>query len=125
MWVNKKAKGILHQSLDRAMFMDIQACKTAQEIWNKLCLLYEGDEDIRNTNRIILLQNYYHFMPKSGESLHSIYKRFSNLILDLRNEDVEMRQSDINDHFLVYLPEKYGIQVASLNTSVTPPIPQT
>ena len=68
MWVNKKAKGILHQSQDKAMFMDVEESKSA-EVWDKLCLLYEGDAVIRKTNQKILLQNYYHFKPKSGEPL--------------------------------------------------------
>ena len=38
-------------------------------------------------------------------------------MLELRNEGVHMDQEDVNDHFLYSLPEKYSLQVATLDSS--------
>lgn len=109
-----KARAILFSSISDNMFSNVQHCTTAKEIWEKLCLLYEGDEQVKENIVSRLKQEYGAFKCGYREPLESICKRFTILLLKLRNNGVTIPQKDVNDKFLRSMPMRFLIKTVTI-----------
>lgn len=109
-----KAMGYLYESLDFDMFVDVQNCSTAKEIWDALNLLYEGNEEQKRNKIRMLMREFEMFKHKPEEPLESIYKRYTRLLLELKSYGEVLRNEVINDKFMRSLPMKFYVKMVMI-----------
>ena len=56
--LNAKAMNVLYNTLDANESTKIKNCKSAKEIWDKLCDIHEGNQDIREQKKSLLVAKY-------------------------------------------------------------------
>ena len=71
-------------TLDRAMCGNVIGCSSAKDMWNKIELLCEGSEEVRENQRQKLVSQYEAFMSKPGEELTHMFERYSKLLIELQ-----------------------------------------
>ena len=80
---NNKAKSLLLTTIAPFEFYLISSCKTAKQIWDKLCETYEGSDTIKDTKINALSQQYELFRFKFNEKIKDAFNCF-NLITNER-----------------------------------------
>ncbi|KAJ9557629.1 hypothetical protein OSB04_012243 [Centaurea solstitialis] len=92
-------------SLPDEVFHSISKLKTAREIWNTLCVQYEGAGALIESRKIHLIRQYEKFIVVKGETLAQTYQRFNCLLIDLKTFDITYSNSQVITKFLEALPE--------------------
>ncbi|XP_031258891.1 uncharacterized protein LOC116116991 [Pistacia vera] len=82
--LNDKVVNILFCSLYSIEFGKVSACETAKNAWEILQITHEGTSQVKESKIEILFRDYELFEMKIRESITDMYKRFSNLINDLK-----------------------------------------
>ncbi|GAB2280388.1 ATP-dependent Clp protease ATP-binding subunit ClpA cd4b, chloroplastic [Dionaea muscipula] len=70
-------KDIILKTLDSKMFLRIKTCVTAKQILDKLILICEGTEDIKENKLSVAIQKFEEFKMKSGESVDKMESKFT------------------------------------------------
>ena len=84
-WVrNSKAMKALFCALDKKTFRRVSSCESAQEIWNKLEVVYEGTNQVKESKISRYTKQYELFQMEQNESVYSMYIRFMNIVNTLR-----------------------------------------
>ncbi|VFQ94249.1 unnamed protein product [Cuscuta campestris] len=78
------------------MTWKITRCKTANEMWNKLEVTYEGTSQVKDSKIDLLTHEYELFMMMENETIDGMFKRFSTIVSTL---DTLGKQYE--DHVLV------------------------
>ncbi|KAI3770894.1 hypothetical protein L6452_02042 [Arctium lappa] len=82
--IDARAKTIISMALTDEVFHSIMHLKTSKEIWETICVQYEGTTEIQETRKINLVRQYESFIAGKNESLSDVHQRFNCLIIDLR-----------------------------------------
>ncbi|XP_073045958.1 uncharacterized protein [Primulina eburnea] len=77
------ANDILYKTLDKVTFSKIKICKTAKEIWEKLILLYERNEQTKENKLSVDVQKFDNIKMKVGEFMNEYDERVSGIINEL------------------------------------------
>ncbi|KAK1401552.1 hypothetical protein POM88_001157 [Heracleum sosnowskyi] len=101
-------------TLDKAMCGNVIGCSSAKDMWNKIELLCEGSEEVKDNQRQILISQYEAFMAKSGEDLTTMFERFSKLMTELQIHAKYYDMKELNVKFLLTLPEHLEHKVTAI-----------
>ncbi|KAK1360638.1 CCHC-type domain-containing protein [Heracleum sosnowskyi] len=101
-------------TLDKAMCGNVIGCSSAKDMWNKIELLCEGSEEVKDNQRQILISQYEAFMAKSGEDLTTMFERFSKLMTELQIHGKYYDRKELNVKFLLTLPEHLEHKVTTI-----------
>ena len=71
--IDSKARSILSMSLSDDVIHFVCHLKTAKDIWNTLCVQYEGTDSLMETRKINLVRKYEILMSTKGESLSQVH----------------------------------------------------
>ncbi|KAI3668177.1 hypothetical protein L6452_43254 [Arctium lappa] len=82
--IDARAKTIISMALPDEVFHSIMHLKTSKEMWETICVQYEGTTEIQETRKINLVRQYESFIAGKNESLSDVHQRFNCLIIDLR-----------------------------------------
>ncbi|VFQ68289.1 unnamed protein product [Cuscuta campestris] len=80
---NSKAINYLYCAVNPDDYRKILRWKTANEMWNKLEVTYEGTTQVKDAKVDLLLHEYELFSMKENECVDSYFERFSNIINNL------------------------------------------
>ncbi|KAH9780087.1 Integrase catalytic domain-containing protein [Citrus sinensis] len=80
MSLNSKAINALFCALDKKEFHRVFSCESAQEIWNKLEVVYEGTNQVKESKISRYTRQYELFQMKKNENVYSMYTRFTNIV---------------------------------------------
>ncbi|KAI3684855.1 hypothetical protein L6452_34082 [Arctium lappa] len=105
--IDARAKTIISMSLPDEVFHSIIHLKTSKEMWETICVQYEGTTEIQETRKINLVRQYESFIAGKNESLSDIHQRFNCLIIDLRTVGRTYSNSEVLTKFLESLPESW------------------
>ena len=72
-----KAEMVLTSALAEKEYKRVNNCKSAQEMWNKLVVTYEGTTDIKDSRMDTLIQEYENFKLQDGENIIDMETRFT------------------------------------------------
>ncbi|KAJ9539029.1 hypothetical protein OSB04_031762 [Centaurea solstitialis] len=86
--VDNKGRSLIAMSLPDEVFHSISKLKTAKEIWDTLCIQYEGADALTESRKIHLIRQYEKFIAAKGETLAQTHQRFNCLLIDLKTYDV-------------------------------------
>ncbi|XP_031258299.1 uncharacterized protein LOC116116351 [Pistacia vera] len=103
--LNDKALNILFCALDSTEFGRVLACETTEDAWESLQTTHEGTSQVKESKIEMLFRDYELFGMKTRESIIDIYKRFSNLINDLKGLGKSFATLELVKKILCSLPE--------------------
>ncbi|KAK1355940.1 hypothetical protein POM88_049196 [Heracleum sosnowskyi] len=101
-------------TLDKAMRGNVIGCSSAKDMWNKIELLCEGSEEVKDNQRQILISQYEAFMEKSGEDLTTMFERFNKLMTELQIHGKYYDRKELNVKFPLTLPEHLEHKVIAI-----------
>ncbi|KAI3702020.1 hypothetical protein L6452_27606 [Arctium lappa] len=102
-----KAKTIISMALPDEALHSIMHLKTAKEMWDTICVQYEGTTEVQETRKINLVRQYESFIAGKNESLSDVHRRFNCLIIDLRTAGRTYSNSEVLTKLLECLPESW------------------
>ncbi|KAH9679831.1 hypothetical protein KPL71_026290 [Citrus sinensis] len=80
MSLNSKAMNALFCALDKKEFHRVSSCESAQEIWNKLEVVYEGTNQVKESKISRYTRQYELFQMEQNENVYSMYNRFTDIV---------------------------------------------
>ncbi|KAH9649857.1 hypothetical protein KPL70_026141 [Citrus sinensis] len=80
MSLNSKAMNDLFCALDKKEFYRVSSCESAQEIWNKLEVVYEGTNQVKESKISRYTRQYELFQMEQNENVYSMYTRFTDIV---------------------------------------------
>ncbi|KAH9770099.1 Integrase catalytic domain-containing protein [Citrus sinensis] len=80
MSLNSKAMNALFCALDKKEFHRVSNCESAQEIWNKLEVVYEGTNQVKESKISRHTRQYELFQMEQNENVYSMYTRFTDIV---------------------------------------------
>ncbi|KAH9745941.1 hypothetical protein KPL70_004261 [Citrus sinensis] len=80
MSLNSKAMNALFCALDKKEFHRVSSCESAQEIWNKLEVVYEGTNQVKKSKISRYTRQYELFQMEQNENVYFMYTRFTDIV---------------------------------------------
>ena len=92
---NARAINLLYCALSTDEYNRISACETAQEIWDKLEIAYEGNSQVKQSKIDILVHSYELFKMQPDESVSQMFARFTNITNGLKSLGKSYTESEM------------------------------
>ncbi|VFQ69605.1 unnamed protein product [Cuscuta campestris] len=81
--LNATAINFLYCVVNANDYQKISRCQTANQMWNKLMITYEGTPQVRESKIDLLTHEYELFAMKENELVEDMFGIFSNIVNDL------------------------------------------
>ncbi|KAH9697387.1 hypothetical protein KPL71_023585 [Citrus sinensis] len=78
--LNSKAMNALFWALDKKEFHRVSSCESANEIWHKLEIVYEGTNQVKESKISRYTRQYELFQMEQNENVYSMYTRFTDIV---------------------------------------------
>ncbi|XP_021971722.1 uncharacterized protein LOC110866886 [Helianthus annuus] len=104
-----KAKAILSMALGQDISIVVGNCISAQEVWNELKNLYEGNADMK-ASRVNMLNQQF----SSGETIENQIRRFVKLVSQMISASITITNIGMNRQLLNSLPKNWDADVAMI-----------
>ncbi|XP_019241810.1 PREDICTED: uncharacterized protein LOC109221826 [Nicotiana attenuata] len=114
--INHKASNLLHNAISGEEHEKISSCDTANEMWDKLEVTYEGTSKVKETHINMLVHDYELFSVKEGESIEEMFARFCKIISDLKAFGKPYSSGDQVRKILRSLPTIWRTKVVTLES---------
>ncbi|KAL4271733.1 hypothetical protein GQ457_13G016510 [Hibiscus cannabinus] len=89
-----KAMYILLYALGLEEFAIVSSCDNAKEIWDKLEVVHEGTNEVKETKISLLNLNYENFKIDLNEDVKAMFNWFSTIVNELKGfEEVILEES--------------------------------
>ena len=82
--MNAKAKYLLTCALSKSEYDKIISCDSAKEIWDRLQVLHEGTDQVKETKINMLVHQYEMFKMLEHENIDEMTTRFMHIINQLK-----------------------------------------
>lgn len=105
---------IITDSMDLSMFGSILSYKTTKEMWERILVICEGTEEVRENMTQSLISEYEVFMAQPKGEIKDISERFNKLINELRLNEKFYTTKELNMKFLLTVPNHPELIVNSL-----------
>lgn len=112
--LNDKAINFLHCALSQSDYMKISTCNTAKEIWDKLCVTYEGTSHVKQSKINRLLHEYEIFKMKEEEKIEDMFERYSKIINGLNLLGRKLSEKEVIAKVLRSLTPKWNSKVSAV-----------
>nr|GEZ59645.1 putative zinc finger, CCHC-type [Tanacetum cinerariifolium] len=130
--VDIKATNIVLQGLPQDIYNLVNRNEDAKQIWDRVKLLIQGSELSLQERESKLYDDFDTFTSMPGETIHSYYMQFAQLINDMHTIGMTMKPLQVNTKFVNHLqPEwskfvtDYYPQLSSATQQYySPPAPQ-
>ncbi|KAJ9552681.1 hypothetical protein OSB04_016726 [Centaurea solstitialis] len=93
--IDTKARSLISMSLPNDVFHFVCHLRTAKEIWNTLCVQYEGTAVLMESRKIFLVRQYKSSIHQKGETLSQTHQRFNFLFIDLKTIGTSYSNSEV------------------------------
>ncbi|KAJ9544522.1 hypothetical protein OSB04_024229 [Centaurea solstitialis] len=115
--IDTKARSLIAMSLPDDVFHSVCHLRSAKEIWDTLCVQYEGTAVLMESRKIFLVRQYESFIHQKDETLSQLHQRFNCLLIDLKTIGTTYSNSEVVTKFLEALPEHWEIYTSCLTMS--------
>ncbi|KAJ0576133.1 putative transcription factor interactor and regulator CCHC(Zn) family [Helianthus annuus] len=109
-----RALSYLTMGLGPNIAMGFRTCKSAKELWDSLVEVYEGNEDMKESRRNLLQQNFNNFNHIYGETVDNQIQRFVKLVTQMQMEEIHTTNASTNRQLLNALPKSWDHHVAMI-----------
>ncbi|GKD68652.1 hypothetical protein Tco_1322742 [Tanacetum coccineum] len=103
-----KATNIILQGLPADIYSLVNHYRVAKDLWERVQLLMQGTSLTKQERKCKLYDAFDKFTHIKGESLHTYYLQFTQLINDMNIYKMKMEQFQVNTKFLNSLPPKWS-----------------
>ncbi|GJY36161.1 hypothetical protein Tco_0421539 [Tanacetum coccineum] len=103
-----KATNIILQGLPADIYSLVNHHRVAKDLWERVQLLMQGTSLTKQERECKLYDAFNKFTHIKGESLHTYYLRFTQLINDMNIYKMKMEQFQVNTKFLNSLPPEWS-----------------
>ncbi|GKB58752.1 hypothetical protein Tco_0914938 [Tanacetum coccineum] len=103
-----KATNIILQGLPTDIYSLVNHHRVAKDLWERVQLLMQGTSLTKQERECKLYDAFDKFTHIKGESLHTYYLRFTQLINDMNIYKMNMEQFQVNTKFLNSLPPEWS-----------------
>ncbi|KAI3729555.1 hypothetical protein L6452_18216 [Arctium lappa] len=93
--IDARSKTIISMALPDEVFHSIMHLKTSKEMWETICVQYEGTTEIQETRKINLVRQYESFIAVSSEIIPS--QRSTLTITELDSESEDLSDPDLSE----------------------------
>ncbi|KAH9688106.1 Integrase catalytic domain-containing protein [Citrus sinensis] len=76
----EKRKASLNSKAMNALFHRVSSCESANEIWHKLEVVYEGTNQVKESKISRYTRQYELFQMEQNENVYSMYTRFTDIV---------------------------------------------
>ncbi|XP_065874726.1 PWWP domain-containing protein 3-like [Euphorbia lathyris] len=104
---NASAINMLHCALDAAEYNKISGCESAQEIWKKLEVTYEGTSKVKESKVNQHMRLYELFEMNDNEDISEMNARFTNIINELKRLGKNFTEEEKVKKILRSLPKSW------------------
>ncbi|KAJ9544835.1 hypothetical protein OSB04_024542 [Centaurea solstitialis] len=115
--IDTKARSLIAMSLPDDVFHSVCHLRSAKEIWDTLCVQYEGTAVLMESRKIFLVRQYESFIHQKDETLSQLHQRFNCLLIDLMTIGTIYPNSEVVTKFMEALPERWEIYTSCLTMS--------
>ncbi|KAJ9556290.1 hypothetical protein OSB04_010904 [Centaurea solstitialis] len=120
--IDTKARSLIAMPLPDDVFHSVCHLRSAKEIWDTLCVQYEGTAMLMESRKIFLVRQYESFIHQKDETLSQLHQRFNCLLIDLKtigtiypNSEKKLKKNLIRD-----TKDSKSTSVALVSDSVPP-----
>lgn len=85
--------------------MQVLSCKIVKEIWDQLCITYEGTKDVKKSRMNMLLYYCELFQNLPHESIYNFYTLFKMIITTLHALGKELSNSKKVCKTMLFFPQ--------------------
>jgi RNase H-fold protein (predicted Holliday junction resolvase) len=114
---DNKAKTIIYQGLDEAIFEIIASAETSKEIWKALQQKYKGANRIKKIRLQSLRGEFELFQMKSSESISDYHTRIMVIVNQMRRNGEALTDARITEKILRSLDPKFDFVVVAIEES--------
>ncbi|PKU88069.1 hypothetical protein MA16_Dca025673 [Dendrobium catenatum] len=115
--LNAKCLNCFFCALKSEDYMRVSTCATGKEIWDRLCITYEGTSEVKQSRLNILLHDYELFRLKPSETISYMYTRFTQIVTSLHALCREISNSKKVNKILICLPSSYDAKITAITES--------
>ncbi|VFQ71650.1 unnamed protein product [Cuscuta campestris] len=112
--LNATAINFLYCALNANNYQKISRCQTANQMWNKLVITYEGTPQVRESKIDLLTHEYELFAMKENELVEDMFGRFSNIVNDLDMLGKTLTDKELMRKILRSLTKEWESKVNSI-----------
>eukprot|EP00253_Pinus_taeda_P019655 PITA_19655 len=109
---NAKAVNTLLGCLSKTEFVKVMQYKSAKEIWDKIVLSYEGDEQVKRAKLQTLRIQYENLRMYTDESVANYFLRVDDIVNCMRNLGEEIKEAIVVEKVLRSLSPKFESKVS-------------
>ncbi|GJX60110.1 zf-CCHC domain-containing protein [Tanacetum coccineum] len=114
---NNEAKMVIYNALPHKEYKIIFMCKTAKEIWDTLLITQQGNSQVKDNKKDLLVQQYEQFTNPEEESIDNAFARFNTIITSLKALDEGFSIKNYVRKFLRALHPKWRAKVTAIEES--------
>eukprot|EP00253_Pinus_taeda_P006883 PITA_06883 len=111
---NAKAVNTLLGCLSQTEFVKVMQYKSAKEIWYKIVLSYEGDEQVKRAKLQTLRIQYENLRMYNDESVANYFLRVDEIVNCMKNFGEEIKEAIVVEKVLRSLSPKFESKVSAI-----------
>ena len=111
---NAKAVNTLLGCLSQTDFVKFMQYKSAKEIWDKIVLSYEGDEQVKRAKLQTLRIQYENLRMYNDESVANYFLRVDEIVNCMKNLGEEIKEAIVVEKVLRSLSPKFESKVSAI-----------
>ncbi|KAK8562865.1 hypothetical protein V6N12_010929 [Hibiscus sabdariffa] len=107
MELNCKALHILFCALGPDVYAKVSSCESAKEVWDKLEVIHEGTNDVKEARIGLLNLEYENFKMDPNEDIKGMFNHFSTIVNQLKGLGEEISEEKLIRKLIYSLPESW------------------
>ena len=111
---NAKAVNTLRGCLSQTEFVKVMQYKSAKEIWDKIVLSYEGDEQVKRVKLQTLRIQYENLRMYNDENVANYFLRVYEIVNCMKNLGEEIKEAIVVEKVLRSLSPKFESKVSAI-----------
>jgi hypothetical protein len=110
---SREVNGIL-VGLTDSICVKVMHCKSAKEIWDKLEVVYEGDDKVKEAKLQTYRTQFENMKMKEEENIVEYFHRVDEVVNSIRATGEEVTDKPIMKKILRSLPMRYNAKISSI-----------
>jgi len=111
---NAKAVNTLLGCLSQSKFVKVMQHKSAKEIWDKIVMNYEGDEQVKRVKLQTLRIQYENLRMHNDESVANYFLRVDEIVNCMKNLGEEIKEVVVVEKVLRFLSPRFESKVSAI-----------
>ena len=105
--LDDRLRNMLVTTLPTDVMKTVIKLKSSKQIWDTLCIMFDGTEDLIATKKIDLKRAYENFFSLPNKKLEGIFTCFKGLLNDMTNVGISHNTFEVCHKFIDSLPQKW------------------